>query len=320
MFFHIIAAFTKHYGKSIDLAARLVILRFVCPKKDYRNYLIGIAWFLVGLVISVSNDTLMKFLGKEYSAAQIVFLRYTFATLSLLPFLLGKKDFAARLFRVTGLHFIRAILLLLGMWLYCLALPQLPISTVVALNFVIPIFTLILAAVFLREKITRRAAVATIFGFAGILIVCEPTGAKFITFAMALVLLSSALFASLDVINKKFVSDEGVFQMVLYTATITALLSFPFALCQWTCPPVRDVCLFAALGCGANLLLYCILKAFERVDISTVAPLKYFEFALTAAVGMVVFGEIPSKSTMLGALIIITSTLCIIFAEVGSGR
>ncbi|MDR1414057.1 MAG: DMT family transporter [Puniceicoccales bacterium] len=283
--------------------------------KNRMNYFGGIAWFLAGLIVSVSNDTLMKFLGKEYSAAQIVFLRYTFATLSLLPFILKKKNFTGTLFRVTGLHFVRAIFLLAGMWLYCLALPRLPIATVVSLNFITPIFTLILASIFLKEKIKRRNVIATICSFVGILVVCEPTNANFATFAAGMVLLSSVLFATLDVVNKKFVSGEGVFQMVLYTATITAFLSLPFAVSHWIWPLLGDVLLFVALGCGANLLLYCILKAFEKVDISSLVPLKYLEFALTAVVGVVVFAEIPSKSTIFGALMIITSTLFVIFSE-----
>jgi drug/metabolite transporter (DMT)-like permease len=212
------------------------------------------------------------------------------------------------------LHIIRAILLLLAMSLYCCSLSRLHIAVVASLNFVIPLFTLILASIFLKEKINKGNIIATVIGFAGVCIVFEPQNSAFATCFALVGLLSAALFAALDVINKRFVSNEGVFQMVFYTATITLVLSLPFALFRWATPPLRDVCLFALLGVGANFLLYCILKAFERVDVSTVAPLRYFELILTILTGFLVFGEIPRKSTVIGALIIISSVLYVVIA------
>jgi drug/metabolite transporter (DMT)-like permease len=258
----------------------------------------------------------MKFFGRAYPTSQIVFLRYVFATASLLPVVSRAKKGEAALWRISKLHFIRAALLLLAMTLYCWALHRLPIATAVALNFIIPIFTLIFTRIFLKEKITGGSIIATMVGAVGVLVVFEPGNAKFTAFAAAMVLLSAALFASLDVINKKFVGGEGVFRMVLHTATITSLLSCPFALWKWVWPSMGDLCLFAALGCGANLLLYCTLRAFEKVDMSAIVPLRYFEFVLTAVAGFAIFGEIPSVSTILGALLIISSTVYAVLAGV----
>ncbi|MDR1595403.1 MAG: DMT family transporter [Puniceicoccales bacterium] len=287
----------------------------VFAAKWERNYLYGIAWYLASLVVSVTNDALMKFFGGEYSVAQIVFLRYTFATICLLPVIPRGENALATIVRVSKLHLIRAMLLLLAMLLYCSALGKLPISTVTALNFVIPIFTLIFASVFLNEKITRGKIIATTIGFIGVCVVIEPSNTEFATFAAVTLLLSAALFAALDTINKKFVTGEGVFPMVFYTATITSFLAAPFATCYWIWPSVRDICLFAVLGFGANLLLYCILKAFEHIDVSATAPLRYLELVLSVAVGFVIFGEKSSKNTIFGALVIITSTLYIVFSE-----
>ncbi|MDR1528244.1 MAG: DMT family transporter [Puniceicoccales bacterium] len=280
------------------------------------DYLCGITWFLLSMGIGVANDTLMKFLGAEYSLAQLVCLRYGFATLFLALFEVSGKNIGGMFMHMPKLHIIRAIFLLFAMSLYCHGLHKLPIATVMSLNFVIPLFTLIFARIFLKEKIRTDSIIATIVGFAGVYYIFEPKNEGFATLAAILLLLSSMLFAALDIINKKFVSDEGVFRMVFYTATLTFILALPFALFRWIAPSLRDIVLFAMLGGGANLLLYCILKAFEKVNVSIVAPFRYLELILAIGVGFFLFHEIPSKNTIWGSLVIITSTLYIVYAGV----
>ncbi|MDR1233041.1 MAG: DMT family transporter [Puniceicoccales bacterium] len=286
--------------------------------KKKTDYLCGIAWFLLSMTIGVANDTLMKFLGAEYSFEQIVCLRYGFATLFLALFGVLGKNIGGMFMRMPKLHIIRAIFLLVAISLYCRGLHKLPIATVMSLNFVIPLFTLIFARIFLKEKIRLDSIIATIVGFAGVYYIFEPKNEAFATLAAMMLLLSSMLFAALDIINKKFVSDEGVFRMVFYTATMTFIFAIPFALLRWIAPSLRDIVLFAMLGGGANLLLYCILKAFEKVNVSIVAPFRYLELILAIGVGFFLFNEIPSKNTICGSLVIITSTLYIVYAGVRS--
>jgi drug/metabolite transporter (DMT)-like permease len=290
----------------------------MCVNKKKADYLCGITWFLLSMTIGVANDTLMKFLEAEYSLEQVVCLRYGFATLFLALFGFLRKNIGSMFMRMPKLHVIRAIFLLAAMSLYCHGLRKLSIATVMSLNFVIPLFTLIFARIFLKEKIRLDSIIATIVGFGGVYYIFEPTNEGFATLAAMLLLLSSMLFAALDIINKKFVSDEGVFQMVFYTATMTFIFAIPFALFKWITPSLRDIVLFAMLGGGANLLLYCILRAFEKVNVSTVAPFRYLELILAIGIGFFLFNEIPSKNTIWGSLVIITSTTYIVYAGVRS--
>ena len=71
----------------------------------------------------------------------------------------------------------------------------------------------------------------------------------------------------------------------------------------------------AILGAGANLLLFCLLKSFSLVDASALAPFRYTELMWSAAVGFLVFGEIPAATTLIGAAVIIPSTLYVVWAE-----
>ena len=242
-------------------------------------------------------------------------MRYAFGTLSLLVLMLWNKDTRTLIFRVPSLHIYRAILLLSAISLYCYSLHKLPIATVMALNFVIPIFTLIFAAILLKEKISPQNIIATICGFIGVCVIFEPSNKDFATSAALLLLLSSAIFALLDVINKRFVVDEGPLKMVFYTASLTFLFSIPAATINWTPLHKTDIILLFILGVGANLLLFFILKAFQKVKVTDIAPLRYLELLFAFAAGFFIFHEIPPASTFWGVMIIIPSTLYIVLSS-----
>lgn len=279
-----------------------------------KNYLIGISWFVASLTISILNDLIMKFFGNEYSTFEIVFWRYLFATASLLPFMLKSRSH----FRTKSIiiHVLRGVLLFSGIALYCYGLSGIQLPTAVTINFTIPIFTIILAFIFLKEQPTKDQIIATIIGFIGIYIIVEPTNDGFKTHIALLMLISSFIFATLDVINKKLLLKESILSMLFYTAIVAFLLAIYPAIKNWHTIKYEHLCFFAMLGVGANASLFGILKALERIDISAVAPFRYIEFLLSAVVGFIFFKEIPSIATLCGAAIIIPSTLYVIKSEI----
>lgn len=280
------------------------------------TYIKGISWFVLSLVISVINDGFAKYLGENLHSIQITFLRFLFATISLMPFMLfyGKKSFYTS--RI-GLHFIRGVLLFLAIALWCLGLTQAPITVATTLTFIIPMFVLVMARFFLNEKVGLYRWIVTIIGFCGATIVVEPTNVNFSPLVLLLVL-ATAMFATLDVINKKFVVKESMLAMLFYTALITMLLGLIPSIFVWKTPTLHQLFFLFLLGCGGNLILYCLLKAFTFAEASALAPFRYVELMLSAGLGIVVFNEIPTLALCLGALIIIPCTLFLLYAETRS--
>ena len=189
---------------------------------DYQKNFKGITWFITSLLVSSSGDVMMKYLGSSFHPYQVVFLRFLFATISMLPWLyLNKASFStSRL----PLHFIRGALLFGGISFWCMGLNVVKISLATTINFTIPIFVAILAVAFLKEKFSMLRVVATLLGFVGIVVGTNPTSMGFEIMSLVLVL-SAFMFALLDVINKKFVSDESTISMLFYSNIFTTLLS-----------------------------------------------------------------------------------------------
>jgi len=276
-------------------------------------YFTGIGWYLMHFVVSIGNDSIMKFLGETLPPFQVVFLRFSTAALVLLPLLViqGRSAFkSARL----SMHFSRGLLLALGIGLWCFGLNLMPFASCVVINNTMPFFKMLFAQLILGEKVGKQRWLASLAGFIGCLIVFNPTAATFQPQSLVLIL-SACCFAMLDIFNKKYTASETVTSMLFYGSLATAAISAVRAIPGWVPVTGSQLGLIGCLGIGANFLLYCLLKAFKYVDASATCPYRYTEFVLSAIVGFFAFKELPSSSTLLGSCIILPSVIYTAYAE-----
>eukprot|EP00931_Biecheleriopsis_adriatica_P088656 TRINITY_DN62926_c0_g1_i1.p1 TRINITY_DN62926_c0_g1~~TRINITY_DN62926_c0_g1_i1.p1 ORF type:complete len:373 (-),score=76.13 TRINITY_DN62926_c0_g1_i1:175-1293(-) len=270
-------------------------------------YFTGISWYLMHFIVSIGNDSIMKFLGESIPPFQVVFLRFSAAALVLLPILVtsGKDAFkSARL----SMHAVRGALLALGIGLWCTGLNLMPFASCVVINNTMPFFKMLFAQLILGEKVGKQRWLASLAGFLGCLIVFNPTAATFQPKSLVL-LLSACCFAMLDIFNKKYSTSETITSMLFYGSLSTAFIAAFKAIPGWVPVTSSQLGLIAVLGVGANFLLFCLLKAFKYVDASATCPYRYTEFVLAAIFGILFFAERPSASTLMGSCIILPSVI-----------
>ncbi|WP_316354239.1 DMT family transporter [Candidatus Trichorickettsia mobilis] len=278
-----------------------------------RIYFIGIGWFILSLVSSTLNDVISKYAGLRLPSFEVAFFRFFFSTITLIPFIwyYGKDTLKTS---NPFIHIIRGVLLFFGMTSWTYGLTIAPITTGTVISFAIPLFTLVLAVFFLSENIIWQRWVVTIIGFLGIVVTLKPHASDFDPKILIFVAAAVA-FAMLDIINKRFVIKESMISMLFYSALITAILSAPPAALYWQTPTILEVSLLFILGMSANLILFFLLKAFKLIDATAVAPYRYFELIFSALAAFFIFKELPEQSTIYGALIVIPSTLFIVYSE-----
>ena len=283
-----------------------------------KNYLLGISFFILSLVTSLSNDIIQKHLGSRIHSFEITFFRNIIASISLIPFILyyGKSSLKTNHIWV---QFFRGLLLFLGISAWIFGLNLVKISAATVFGSTVPLFTLILALFFLPEKVIWQRWFATIIGFIGMYIVVNPHSEDF-NIGILIFIFSSICFASLDIINKKFIARESTIGMLFYSAFFTAILSLYPASTEWVQPNIHEMSLLVILGISGNLILFFILKAFSLVDATATAPYRYLEFALSALAGYLIFNEIPDKTIIIGAIIVIPSTLFVVFSEARNNK
>ena len=275
----------------------------------------GIFWFVLSLVIGVFLDVIQKRLGGSLTGEEITFFRFLLGALVLLPFLY--KDGLRKGFRLTPyirIHLFRAVLLFSGMVLWCYGLRVVPISTAIVLNYSIPFFTLLLSIPILKENVNRDRWITTFIGLIGVLIVLNPQAVSF-DGKSCIILISSFLFALLDIFNKKYICKESMLNMLFYTAFFTCLLSVYPALQHYSFAFMDNWGLLVLLGIGANAIFYCLLKAFAFMDASALAPYRYCDFFVSALLGFLFFGEKPAATTYIGFAVIVPCTLYLTYKE-----
>lgn len=276
----------------------------------------GVSWFMASLVIGVGLDVIQKKLGEQLSGEEITFFRFMLGAFVLLPFLVKhwlKEGFV--LTKFWKIHLFRGFLLFTGLVMWCYGLLLVPISTAIVLNYSIPFFTLILSALILKESVSRARWITTVVGFIGILVVLNPKDISFDVRA-CIILVSSFLFALLDVFNKKYVCKESMLNMLFYTAFFTCILSAYPAIQHYSFNFLDNIQLLIALGMGANLIFYCLLKAYTFMDASALAPFRYCDFFVSALLGFIFFAEKPTLATCLGFVIIAPCTLFLTYKEI----
>jgi len=199
----------------------------------------------------------------------------------------------------------------LGLVLWFTALPHIPLADMTAIGFTGPIFIMIGAAWFLGEPMRRDRWVAALIGFAGVLVVVMPkmTGAG--GWYNLVMLASSPVFAASFLITKALTRYEKPGVIVLWQALTVTLLSLPMALPHWQAPTLWQWLGFAVTGVLGSLGHYCLTRAFHSADISATQSLRFLDLVWASLLGWLVFGDVPSQWTWLGAAVILVSTVWI---------
>lgn len=278
-----------------------------------RAYLLGVTWFILSLLSSVVNDTISKCLGLHLQSFEIIFFRFLFSTITLIPFIFYYGIRVCKTSRIS-IQITRGALLFCGMTLWTYGLTICPIVTATIIGFSIPLFVMLLAIPLLEENIIWQRWVVAVIGFIGIAITTKAYSEDFNP-KILIFIVSALIFATLDVLNKKLVMKESIVSILFYSALTTTIFSTPSLLFYWHMPSLSELILLLILGISSNLMLFFMLKAFALTDATALAPYRYIELIISAIVTYVIFNELPDKSALYGTLILIPSTLFIAYSE-----
>lgn len=270
------------------------------PSNDYIQ---SIGWMFLMCIISNLNDIITKKVGGYLPGVEVASFRFLFSALSLLPFMLirGKHAFSTR---YPFTQIIRVFLLIVAMPIWCYGAALLPLTTVTIFGFTTPFFILFLSKIFLNEAVSWHRFMCTLLGFFGILVIMNPKWDSFNAASLFLIF-STILFSILDIISKNLLSKkESFLSLLFYSSFGSAILGLIPSIHAWKSPSFQDIILLFLLGIGANLILVCMFKAYEKIEISIIQPFRYFELILSSIFGILFFSEWPTINVIWGMIII----------------
>jgi drug/metabolite transporter (DMT)-like permease len=280
----------------------------------------GLLWSsAAGMIFSVLNAT-MRALALQLDPFQSQFLRYLFGLVVLLP-LIARHGLAAYRPKQIGGQFTRGALHTLGLCLWFVALPRIPLADTTAIGFTTPLFIMIGAYFFFREPMRWERWVATLVGFGGVMIVVGPKlsgGAGVYTLVM---LASAPMFAASFLLTKALTRRESTGVILVWQALTVTIFSLPLALPNWQAPTAWQWLGFLVCGFLGSAGHFCLTRSFRIADISATQSVKFLELLWAALMGWFVFSDLPTQTTLVGGVVICAATIWVARRESrGSAR
>lgn len=258
-------------------------------------------------------DGIGKVLAADYHIVQIIWARYaTFLPAALL--LLGRRRWREA-WRVGRPEFqcARALLPPLAGGAIVLGAARMPLADVTAIQFVAPLLLVGLSIPLLGERVEWWKWAAAGVGFAGVLVIARP-GAGGVGWAMLLPL-ATALLSALHQIATRWLGAVDPRISLLYTAVVGFAVTTAAVPFFWIAPSPAGWALFALSGLMYAVAHFCMILGFSRAPASALAPVTYVQIVAASLFGFLVFGDVPDRATLAGALLIVGAGLYVLVRQ-----
>lgn len=268
---------------------------------------LGSLWMLVAALGFAIMGALVKLGAQKFSSAELVFYRSLFGLL-----IIGFYIFSKRLPVATPVMFkqmSRAVIGLGALLLFFYAIAHLPLATAITLNYTSPLFLAIFTPLLLHEKPKKTLYVGLVVGFAGIILLLEPSFSDQDWLASCLGLLSG-IGAALAYVHVKQLGkvNEPDWRTVFYFTLVGTLgagvwmLFDHFHALIW-----QDLPLLVGLGLSATIAQLAMTRAYRTGDTMVVASLAYVTVILASLLGVIWWQEHLSLTAYMAIGLIIIS-------------
>jgi len=258
-------------------------------------------------------DIIVKW-SQHYPLGQVLFFRGFFGII--FYFFIIPPDRRNNFYytRRAGLHFLRCAFGLIALVAIFIALRNLPLATVVSISFAAPIFTTIFSIFLLKENVGFFRWLAVLLGFVGIIIITEP-GFNSLNIYYVYPIIFCLGLSYVAIAIRQLSTTEPVWLISLYFSiaiTLLSLFTIPFG---WVMPNFNDFMILSLIGIFGGVANLWLSQSYKYSEVSLVTPLKYLALVFAIFFGYLIWGEIPTFKNLIGAALVIFSSLIIFRRE-----
>ncbi len=270
------------------------------------------------MFMSICAFSLMDIIVKwsiDYPIGQVLFFRGFFGII--FYFFIIPRERLHNFYQTKrpGLHVLRCTSGLIALVAIFIALRELPLATVVSLSFAAPIFTTIFSIFLLNEKVGIFRWLAVFVGFVGILIITEPGISQLnIYYIFPIIFCLGLSYVAITI--RQLSSTEPVWLISFYFSLSITLLSFLSIPQGWIMPSINHLLILSFIGIFGGVANLWLSQSYKYSEVSLVTPLKYLALVFAIIFGYFIWGEIPTFKTLIGAFLVIVSTLIIFRREI----
>lgn len=287
---------------------------------------------LAALIISLQNIA-VKWIGGSYSVLQIVALRSLVALpVTLLFFRLeGRRGLPTT--KQHRFQYLRGAFLFLSYTTFMMGLAALPLADLEAIRFSAPLMITLLSVVVLGEKVGPHRWLALVVGFIGVLFIVNPGSAAF-NLGSIFILISVLFYALTVMLTRKLQTTDSSATMAYYSSLVYLVAAFvlaplavvvgempdahpsiAFLFRAWTMPTLLDGLIISGLGLIWAGWTYFMARAYSLAQASVIAPFEYVSLPINVMWGFVIWQEIPTWMTWVGAFLTLFSGMYVLYRE-----
>ena len=266
-------------------------------------------WIVALCIMAVSG----RELSAEVTPFQVLFFRSTIglALVAGVWLALGRPSLATSR---PHLHIMRSTLHYGAQWLWFYAIAALPLALVISIEFTVPVWTALMAAAFLGERLTPGRVLAVTLGFIGVLVIVRP-GVEAVNVAMLAILLAAVGFGVILTMTKTMSATEDAFTLIFYMHLVQLSIGIVPMLFLWVTPSWELVPWAIAVGVAGSASHYCLTRAMAEADATVVVPLDFLRLPAMVIAGYLLYQESIDLLVFAGASLILAGNLVNVRAE-----
>jgi drug/metabolite transporter (DMT)-like permease len=261
-------------------------------------------WLSLMLVMVVAGREATR----DLNVFQLMEIRSVMGFFLLLPFVFANGGFKAVRTKRLPQHIARNLIHYGAQLGWFFALTLIPIGQVVAIEFTMPIWTAILAASFLGERITPWKATAIALGIVGVVVIVRPATGE-VNPGQLIALAAAVGFGVSMALVKSLTRTESALAVIFWMIVVQAVAGLLPTLYVWVWPSAYVWAWVTVIAICGTFSHYCLASAMRYADATIVVPMDFLRVPLTATVGWLIYSEQLDLYTVLGAALILTGNL-----------
>lgn len=283
---------------------------------------LGVLLKVMAIFLFTCMSAMIKAVSDDVPAGEAVFFRSFFAIPVILVWLAQRGQLSVGLIPVSPMgHFWRGVFGTTGMGLTFFGLGLLPLPEVTAIGFATPIFTVILGALMLGERVRLIRVGAVIVGLVGVLIILWPrfggdgSYERAATIGAIAILVATMMRSLVQVHLRQLVQKEHTAAIVFYfsaTASVLSLITLPFG---WVVPQGEVLVLLVSAGVVGGIAQIFVTSSYRFGTVSMLAPYDYTSMLFAIVLGYVLFDEVATVNMLAGAALVIAAGALVIWRE-----
>jgi drug/metabolite transporter (DMT)-like permease len=301
--------------------------------KSTNKSILGVSSLILSVLIFSLQDIAVKWIGGNYPVMEIVIFR----TIVSLPFtLLFYRYEGHRGLPTTKRHkleYIRGLFLFLSFTTYFMGLAALPLAEVSSIRNSAPLMITFLSVVLLGEKVGPRRWLALTVGFIGVLLIVRPGSVTF-NMGSVFILIATLFYAFSIMLTRRLQSTDSSATMAYFSTfvyLIASIILAPLAIFvgelpnahpsitflfrAWAMPTLLDLGIMSGLGLVWAAGMYFMARGYSLALASVAAPFEYVALPIGVMLGFVIWHEVPTLATWMGAFLTIISGVYILYRD-----